>query len=56
MAEGVETEGQAGFLREQGCDKLQGYGVCRPLPTERGLGLARRARGRRRALSRAAAG
>ncbi len=34
VAEGVETETQAGFLREQGCDTLQGYRICRPLPAD----------------------
>ena len=30
-AEGVETEGQLGFLRAQGCDEAQGYHLSRPL-------------------------
>ena len=34
VGEGVETERQAGFLREQGCDDLQGFRICRPLPTD----------------------
>ena len=31
IAEGVETEGQLAFLREQGCDESQGYWHSRPL-------------------------
>ena len=34
IAEGVETEGQLAFLREGGCDEVQGYYYARPLPTE----------------------
>ncbi|MBX4957326.1 putative bifunctional diguanylate cyclase/phosphodiesterase [Rhizobium lentis] len=33
-AEGVETPGQAEWLRSVGCDRLQGYLVSRPLPVE----------------------
>ncbi|ARO24647.1 GGDEF-domain containing protein [Rhizobium sp. S9] len=33
-AEGVETSGQAEWLRGVGCDRLQGYLVSRPLPVE----------------------
>ena len=32
VAEGVETEGQLAFLREQQCDEFQGYLFSRPLP------------------------
>jgi len=31
IAEGVETDVQASFLRSQGCDVMQGYRFCRPL-------------------------
>ncbi len=34
VAEGVETEGQAAFLRGQGCEKLQGFYFGRPAPAE----------------------
>jgi diguanylate cyclase (GGDEF)-like protein len=34
VAEGVEYEQHAAFLREQGCDELQGFLFCRPLPVE----------------------
>ena len=32
VAEGVETESQAAFLRGEGCDQLQGYLYSKPLP------------------------
>ncbi len=32
VAEGVETQRQADFLRELGCDQMQGYLISRPLP------------------------
>jgi CheY-like chemotaxis protein len=34
VAEGVETEGQLAFLRNMGCDKIQGYFFSRPLPAD----------------------
>ena len=32
VAEGVETEAQANFLRRNQCDLLQGYAISRPMP------------------------
>jgi diguanylate cyclase (GGDEF)-like protein/PAS domain S-box-containing protein len=32
VAEGVETKGQAKYLSDNGCDVLQGYYFCRPVP------------------------
>ncbi len=31
VAEGVETAEQLGFLREHGCDSVQGYWMARPM-------------------------
>lgn len=34
VAEGIETEEQAEYLRQRHVDYLQGYLFCRPLPLE----------------------
>lgn len=34
VAEGVEEEGQLEFLHRNGCEELQGYLFCRPLPAQ----------------------
>jgi EAL domain-containing protein (putative c-di-GMP-specific phosphodiesterase class I)/CHASE2 domain-containing sensor protein/GGDEF domain-containing protein len=35
LAEGVETQQQAAFLRDNGCDELQGFLYARPMPAEK---------------------
>ena len=39
IAEGVETKEQFAYLRENGCDALQGYWFCRPQPVDSMDGL-----------------
>jgi len=39
VAEGVETEDQAGLLKQLGCDEMQGYLYSRPLPIDQVEGL-----------------
>ena len=34
VAEGVETEGQLGFLREQACNEVQGFYFSEPKPAD----------------------
>ncbi|MDD2759702.1 MAG: EAL domain-containing protein [Methylomonas sp.] len=44
IAEGVETEGQLGFLRGVGCEAIQGYFFSRPLPASEFSALLREER------------
>ena len=44
IAEGVETEGQATLLANNGCDEIQGFMVARPLPAEEFLVFAQNCR------------
>lgn len=41
VAEGVEDEQQLAYLRQQGCDEIQGYWVSRPLDAARCLSFIR---------------
>ncbi len=37
LAEGVETVGEHALLAQLGCDHVQGFGICRPIPFEQTL-------------------
>ena len=41
IAEGAETREQVQFLREHGCDQVQGYYYSTPVPFEEFAGLMR---------------
>jgi EAL domain-containing protein (putative c-di-GMP-specific phosphodiesterase class I) len=41
VAEGVETEEQLQYLREQGCDEIQGFWLARPLDVHHCLAFIR---------------
>ncbi len=47
VAEGVETAKQLSFLRERGCDEVQGFLLGRPAPAEEIPGLVKERRGLR---------
>jgi EAL domain-containing protein (putative c-di-GMP-specific phosphodiesterase class I) len=58
VAEGVETEEQISFLREHGCDRMQGFVMSRAVPPAEFARIvtdfvAARAAGREDALERA---
>jgi sensor c-di-GMP phosphodiesterase-like protein len=39
IAEGVETKEQMEYLVKHGCDKIQGYFYCKPLPEKEVIGF-----------------
>ncbi|MGH8086543.1 MAG: EAL domain-containing protein [Lysobacter sp.] len=41
VAEGVETRAQVDFLRNQGCDEIQGFWLARPMPSAQCLAFLR---------------
>jgi EAL domain-containing protein (putative c-di-GMP-specific phosphodiesterase class I) len=41
IAEGVETEAQLNFLRDHGCDEIQGWWLSRPIEGDRCLEFIR---------------
>jgi EAL domain-containing protein (putative c-di-GMP-specific phosphodiesterase class I)/CheY-like chemotaxis protein len=45
IAEGVETEGQLGYLRDLGCEEIQGYYFSRPLSEQDFVALLQSGRG-----------
>ena len=51
IAEGVETAEQLSFLRENGCDEMQGYHFSKPLPEGEFLRLVMDARGTKMAAA-----
>ena len=44
-AEGVETDEQLKWLRDEGCHEVQGYYFSRPVPAAETAGLVERLRG-----------